>query len=78
MERKQLEQRYEEMVKRTADLLRAEGNRLMAQGAIDIASHPDNYLLPMVILYVALKNISWSFTPRTVEEKKEAAKLRHF
>lgn len=52
--------------------------QLLDSGGLNIEKYEDNYILPRILLHVALKNEVFQYKPRSKEEQKEAANLEHF
>jgi hypothetical protein len=57
---------------------RTEMLRLYKCGGIDPEDYENDYLLPMIIMCVALQNISNSYSPTTRSEKRKVKNLLHF
>lgn len=52
-------------------------NHLFFSGAIDTEKYDDNYLLPKIILTVALENQKFQYAPLSDMGKKEVKNLMH-
>ncbi|OPX89044.1 MAG: hypothetical protein A4E53_01652 [Pelotomaculum sp. PtaB.Bin104] len=78
MEKTSCKRKIDEMLPELMNKLREECARLYSCGALNVEEYEDNYLLPKIILCVALKNQSWQYRPLTQEGKKEAKNLERF
>ena len=78
MTKTQFTKRLKEMTRNTKRLTEEECIRLFESGAINTGDYEDNYLLPKIILTVALENIAWQFKPLNPQDNREVANLRHF
>ena len=58
--------------------LEAEIERLYDSGGIDPEKYEDNYLLPKILLHVALTKEAECFQPLSKEGKADAKNLYHF
>lgn len=55
-----------------------ECDKLYACGGVDPESYEDNYLLPKIILTVAIENQVHQYMPLNEADKKVVRNLRHF
>ena len=78
MTNEQFEAKYQELVRNTMAYLLKEGKRLLASGGIAPDSYEDSYLLPRIILTVALENLKGERQPQTPEGQHAVKNLRHF
>lgn len=74
-------ERIDEMLRsRLIAHVRQECVRLLNTGAIEITDYKDDYILPKMIISVALETEAACYNPSTLtpEQKKDRANLRHF
>jgi hypothetical protein len=77
MEEVNFKQKVKEMSVDCIKYIEKEADRLFNCGGIDTSSYENNYLLPKIILYVALRNLAEQYRPLS-NAKKEADNLLHF
>lgn len=58
--------------------IRNDAVRLFESGAIDTEKYTNDYLLPKIILTVAIENQIVQYYPLSSEGKKEVKNLKHF
>ena len=86
MKKETFNDNYNDIAKEALSFLKKEGQRLVSSGAIELKDYEDNYLLPKIILVVALENCinQFSFNPESVKRLHgqkvldEIENLRHF
>lgn len=64
--------------KGTIEYLKKECERLLSCGAVDYDDFGDDFVLPKIILTVALENCSKQYYPLYGKYKKEVSNLRKF
>ena len=72
------EDKVKEMVFNLNQDLTKECIRLFNCGGVDPEDYDSDYMLPKIILTVALENLSEGFIPLTKEGKATANNLKHF
>jgi hypothetical protein len=77
MTKKQFTKKLKEINKDIKNYLEKEALRLFESGGIDTSSYENNYLLPKICLYVALKNTIYQYRPLS-DYIKEANNLENF
>ena len=70
--------RIKEMLVDCQEYLLKDCNRLFESGGIDPEEFENDYILPKIILAVALKNLSYQYYPLHKEGKAQAKNLEHF
>ena len=70
--------KYAELVEKTKESLLKEGERLLHCGGVAVSEYEDNYLLPKIILTVALENEVDNWSPFNREDQATIKNLRHF
>lgn len=86
MLKKVFDENYDDIVEEATVFLKKEAYKLLGGGEIEIKDYPDNYLLPKIVLVVALGNCinQFSFNPKSVKRLHgqkvldEIENLRHF
>jgi len=78
MTKEQLIEKFEDMLPNIEEYLRDEVIRLFDSGALDTEKWENNFLLPKLILTVALENCAHEYRPPHSFGKKDVANLRHF
>ena len=78
MTRKQYRQKTHELITETAREMREKADILLATGAIDLASHSDNYQLPQAVVSALCIRMGEQWRPLTDEYRKEAKNISHF
>jgi len=78
MTNKQLNSKLSIMYRDILPYLRKECKRLADSGGIDVSGAEDDFRIPNIILYVALKNLAEQYRPYYYLNKKEAKNLLHF
>ena len=78
MTNEQFEAKYLQLVMTSRAYLLKEGKRLLASGGIAPDSYEDSYLLPKIILTVALENSIEERQPLTQKGQHAVKNLRHF
>ncbi len=79
MEKAYFKEKIDSMIPDLIEGIRKECNRLYDSGAIDTSSYENDYVLPKIILTVAIENNARQYTPP--DDKKygrEMANIRHF
>ncbi len=78
MTREEVEIKVLDLTRNIQSELQEEVKRLLDSGAIDLDEHEDNYLLPKMLLTVALENHSQQIAPPNSwkKERKIIANLR--
>jgi len=72
-------EKVEEMLPDVTDFIIAESNRLLKSGLLDLDSYdPEEYVLPKILLVVALKNCADQYMPISKEYQKAIKHLSHF
>ena len=61
-----------------SDYLKKECKRLLNSGGIDPENYGNDYTLPKILLYVALKNAAFQYKPFLDGSLKDAKNLEHF
>lgn len=74
----QFTQKLDSMLPDVSKAIRTEAIRLFKSGAVDPASHHDNYVLPKICLIMALDNTSIQYMPTSPSDKRDLANLKHF
>ena len=76
---------YEQFMKKTVEMskslegkIQEECSRLAKCGGVDLEAHPDDYILPRIIITVALENLSGTYLPDKPKYKRAVRNLRHF
>lgn len=70
--------RIHEMLSKSHTKIIEESERLLKSGGVNLESYDDDYLLPKIILYVALKNQAEQWKPFDKNALKDAKNLEHF
>jgi hypothetical protein len=78
MQKEQFDAKIEELLARTVKSVRADCSRLFASGAIDTSAYEDDYLLPKIVLSVALENAASEWFPLYEPYREQVRNLRHF
>ena len=79
MTEEQFKEKITEMANNSKSYLETEAIRLFHSGAVDARDYEDDYLLPKLILSVALENEAREYRPFSVRDhRKELANLKHF
>lgn len=78
MKKNELQERLDELIKKTGEFLTEETERLLKTGAVDINSFGNDYVLPKILLVVALQNASRQWGPRSKELIKICKNLSKF
>lgn len=79
MDKKCFQDKIKSMEQDTINFIRKESDRLFDCGAIDTESYEDNFILPKIVLTVALENLTKQIAlPDNKEYKKEIKNLRYF
>jgi len=78
MTKKEFNISLEVLLARDKDYLLKECNRLFECGGIDPEEFENDYILPKIILTVALKNLSWQYRPLSPLGKAQAKNLENF
>jgi hypothetical protein len=78
MTQKQALKKIKELLKDIKPFILTESERLLKSGVIDTKTYQDNYLLPKIILTVALKNASFQYAPFHPDHKREVLNLSNF
>ena len=78
MTKKEFNISLEVLLARDKDYLLKECNRLFECGGIDPEEFENDYILPKIILAVALKNLSYQYYPLHKEGKAQAKNLENF
>ena len=78
MTEEQFKVKIEEMANNSKPYLEKEALRLFHSGVVNVEGFEDDYVLPKLILSVALENAVWQYRPFPQKHYKELAKLRLF
>jgi len=79
MTEEQFTKRIEELFAFGIDkMIKGECRRLFKSGAIDPENHGDDFLLPKLIMTVALQNIADQYMPSNTKVQREVRNLRRF
>ena len=78
MTENQFKAKFDEMLEKAIETVKAKGYSLFLSGAIDSSQYEDDFILPRIILVVALEHGIDQVKPLSREYKKEIANLRHF
>lgn len=86
MERKDLDDKMEELFEETLKMFREKYERLISRsGAIDLEEWDDNYILPRLIMNALCKEAEWQWRPLSLEDiqtekryKKEIRNMEYF
>lgn len=78
MDKALFKEKVDSMMPDLTEGIRRECDRLYESGAVDTGAFEDNYLLPKVILTVAIENQVRQYNGATSQLKKEIRNLRHF
>jgi hypothetical protein len=71
-------QKMKAMIEEHNKALIKECERLLNCGGVDVTNAEDNFLLPKVILHVALLNEAHQYRPLSKEMEKEVKNLKYF
>ena len=63
MTKQEFQDNYDRLIKDTENDIKEEGLRLIESRAIEIEGYEDNYLLPKIVLTVALENCAGKVSP---------------
>lgn len=78
MKQTQFKKKLKELTKEIRKKVEKESLRLFNSGGVDVTKYEDNYLLPKIILSVALKNEAWQCAPLDAYNRREAKNLENF
>ena len=78
MEKAYFKEKIDSMMPDLIQDITKESMRLFNSGAIDTNQYENDYLLPRIILTVAIENQIKQYFPLCIEGKKEVKNLRHF
>ena len=78
MDKALFKEKIDAMIPELVEGIRKDCNRLWETGAIATEQYENNYLLPKIILTVAIENQIRQYYPLSNEGKKEVRNLRHF
>lgn len=79
MTKKQFMKKYREMIRTTlAEKLIEDGEKAFRSGAFDPKDYLDDYVLPKIVLTVALETASKGYMPLYKGHRDTLANLRHF
>lgn len=78
MTKNQVLKNIRSMEKEMKETIKKECKKLLESGAVDYESYENNFRLPKMLLYVALRNTSSQYYPLTKEGRKEVKNLLNF
>ena len=78
MEKAKFREKVDAMMPDLIDGIRKECDKLYDSGGVDTGAYENDYLLPKIILTVAIENQVHQYMPLSPEGKKEVKNLRHF
>lgn len=80
MDKLQIENKLDTLLEQTKQNLKDEAMLLLNSGGVDTAQYSDNYLLPKILLTVALENeVDKVSPPKSMKQEwKDIRNLRHF
>ena len=78
MTKNEFNNKIREMLVDCQEYLLKECNILFESGGVEPDNFENDYLLPKIILAVALKNLSFQYYPLHKEGKEQAKNLEHF
>ena len=78
MKQAQFKEKIDEMMVDLIEGIKKNCDKLYACGGIDPESYEDNYLLPKIILTVAIENQAHQYMPLNHQGKKAVRNLRYF
>ena len=78
MDKMQFKEKIDGMIPDLIEGIRKECDKLFDSGGIDPKAYQNDWLLPKIILSVAIENQIWQYKPLSPEGKKEIANLKHF
>ena len=67
-----------ELLSKSHATIIAKSERILHSNAIDLDSYENDYLLPKMILYVALRECADSWKPNTPSVREDLKNLEHF
>lgn len=74
----QFDKQLNKLTREVVRVVGEECQRLLKSGAVDLEAYQNDFMLPKIILSVALKNAAYHFTPLSPEWQKEMKNLMHF
>lgn len=66
------------LIEELSERTKSECIRLFQSGAVDTSEYACDFILPRIILTVALENIASGYAPLHPDHKREILNLRHF
>ena len=78
MDRANFKEKIDSMMPDLTEAIRKECIRLFNSGAVDAGEYPDNFLLPKIILSVAIENQVGQYKPFAPAYEKDYKNLRKF
>ena len=78
MTKTQFKKKIASMKRDISKCINEETVRLFESGAVDTAAYEDDFMLPKIVMTVALKNLSFQYLPLTPEGKRESLNLERF
>ena len=76
--KRQIMDKFHELMSRSNEEALSECNRLLASGAIDLERYEDNYVLPKILATAILRKVSYSWEPLSKEGKQTVKNLVNF
>jgi len=78
MTKKQFDKKFDKMLGDAIHVIREKVKDYFGQGAIDITSYEDDYLLPKIVLCATLQHCANQYEPFLKKDKDEVENLRAF